>query len=240
MLPPTVARLRQRLPKLPDMLQRSLSGDIAVTLDCRTACGRCGSIPASSSSPSSISPSTRATPCRTAAARRSRPASTDARGSSRRLGGSERRIRRDLASRHRDRHCAGRSPESLRALLHHQGSRQGHRPRAEPGLRLRQTGRRTATVSSEVDRGTEITIYLPRTATRRAAPMKSDGVAPASRRGRSCWSRTTPRSPRFRNRTWSSSVIRSFTLRMLTSPSMWSKAAGPSIWSFPTSSCPVR
>ena len=47
-------------------------------------------------------------------------------------------VRADRGHRHRHRHGAGHAGARLRALLHHQGGRQGHRPRPRHGLRLRQ------------------------------------------------------------------------------------------------------
>jgi PAS domain S-box-containing protein len=47
-----------------------------------------------------------------------------------------------LSDRHRHRHGAGRDPEGVRTLLHHQAARPGHRPRPVDGLRLRQAERR--------------------------------------------------------------------------------------------------
>ena len=47
-----------------------------------------------------------------------------------------RRLRRAVTQRHRHRHSAGRDREDLRSVLHHQGGRQGHRPRPVAGLRI--------------------------------------------------------------------------------------------------------
>ena len=44
----------------------------------------------------------------------------------------------DRGERHRRRHPGGDPRQGVRAVLHDQGGRQGHRPRAEHGLRLRQ------------------------------------------------------------------------------------------------------
>ena len=55
------------------------------------------------------------------------------------------RLRRHLRQRHRLRHERRRARESVRAVLHHQGDRQGVRSRSQPGARLRQAvGRRRA------------------------------------------------------------------------------------------------
>ncbi len=51
-----------------------------------------------------------------------------------------RRLRARVRGRRRARHGRGDRGQGVRAVLHHQGHRQGHRPRLEPGLRLRQAG----------------------------------------------------------------------------------------------------
>ena len=51
--------------------------------------------------------------------------------------GADRRIHRDPRSRYRNRHSDRCVAAGIRAVFHHQGRRQGHRPWAEPGLRLR-------------------------------------------------------------------------------------------------------
>ena len=43
-----------------------------------------------------------------------------------------------VGDRHRRRHCAEHPRQGVRAVLHHQGDREGHRPRAVDGLRHRQ------------------------------------------------------------------------------------------------------
>ena len=53
--------------------------------------------------------------------------------------------------------------KDLRAVLHHQGGRQGHRARPLAGLRLRASvGRQPSRSRARSGRGTTITIYLPR------------------------------------------------------------------------------
>ena len=49
----------------------------------------------------------------------------------------------------------------VRALLHHQGRRQGHRPRPQPDFRLRPPGG-AAPLPSTVGDGTTVSIFLPR------------------------------------------------------------------------------
>ena len=53
-----------------------------------------------------------------------------------------RRFRAGRGDRHRHRHAAGNPRQDLRALLHHQGGRQGHRARPVDGLWHRQADRR--------------------------------------------------------------------------------------------------
>ncbi len=50
------------------------------------------------------------------------------------------RLRARVRGRRRARHGRGDRGQGVRAVLHHEGHRQGHRPRLEPGLRLRQAG----------------------------------------------------------------------------------------------------
>ncbi len=57
-------------------------------------------------------------------------------------GSDARRLRHDDGDRHRHRHAGGCARARVRAVLHHQGGRQGHRPRPQHDLRLRQAIRR--------------------------------------------------------------------------------------------------
>ena len=87
----------------------------------------------------------------------------------------------------------GIPPELLeqvtRALLHHQGGRQGHRPRPVDGLRLRPAiGRRVPTSTARSAAAPRVEIWLPRaptTATRRraerAAPPSAQAPTPPLR-----------------------------------------------------------
>ena len=65
-------------------------------------------------------------------------------------------------SRHRHRHAAGGDGEDLRAVLHHQGGRQGHRPRPLDRLRHRQADGGFIYVDRRVGQGTTFRVYLPR------------------------------------------------------------------------------
>jgi PAS domain S-box-containing protein len=67
---------------------------------------------------------------------RQRPSRRGLRRRQRRSGA--RRLCRARGDGHRDRYVAGGSCTCVRALLHDQGGRQGHRPRAQHDLRLRQ------------------------------------------------------------------------------------------------------
>ena len=53
-----------------------------------------------------------------------------------------RRLRDACRHRHRQRHAAGRAGQGVRAVLHHQGGRQGNRPRPQHGLWLHQAVQR--------------------------------------------------------------------------------------------------
>ena len=107
---------------------------------------------------------------------------------------------------HRPRHSRRRARQDLRAVLHHQGGRQGHRPRPVDGLRhrqadrrlrvLRQRARARARRSASCCRATSPS----RSSRRRRRPRPSPPpISPAA--ARSCWSRTRRRcapSPRAR------------------------------------------
>ena len=79
-----------------------------------------------------------------------------------RKGAAAGRLRAGRGRRQWRRHSAGAEGEDFRALLHHQGSRQGHGPRPLDGLRHRQAVRRFRLRRSEVGKGTTFRILLPR------------------------------------------------------------------------------
>ena len=88
-----------------------------------------------------------------------------------------------------------RSPH-LRALLHHQGAGQGHRPRPGHGLRDRQAERRLIIESTaSPGEGTTFKIYFPRVdAPPEDVAGAGAGAARAAAPRRSCSSRTKRRS----------------------------------------------
>ncbi|MDF9790666.1 PAS domain S-box-containing protein [Methylorubrum extorquens] len=72
-------------------------------------------------------------------------------------------LRVRLPHRHRQWDRRGSGRPHLRALLHHEGGRQGDRARPQPGLRLHQAvGRRRRGRESEPGRGTTFRLYLPK------------------------------------------------------------------------------
>ena len=123
------------------------------------------------------------------------------RPSRRRLrGGAARRharpVRLHLRHRHRHRHAAGRDRARLRAVLHDQAARPGHRPRPVDGLRLRQAVARAMSGSTrEVGKGTTVKIYLPRHrgAAEEEEPSAEPRMRRAPRRARPCSSSRTSR-----------------------------------------------
>ena len=113
---------------------------------------------------------------------------------------ADRRLYRARDRRYRHRHPARHPRQDLRAVLHHQGSRQGHRPRPLHRLRHRQAigrlhlRRQPAGAGRELHRSTCPSTRAGRRRRRRAgaAPRRSPPICGAP--ARSCWSRT---------RTWS-------------------------------------
>ena len=106
-------------------------------------------------------------------------------------------LRADRGRRATSRHGHGeRGPRPhLRAFLHHQGSRQGHRPGPFDRLRHRHPERRSpAGASSTPGKGTTFTMLFPRT---RERPPRAPAGTPArgvSTSGATCSRRTSPRS----------------------------------------------
>ena len=78
---------------------------------------------------------------------------------SRHAGG---RVRADRGERHRLRHAARGDGQDLRAVLHHQGGRQGHGPRPLDRLRHRQAVGRLHLSRERARQGTTFRVYLPR------------------------------------------------------------------------------
>ncbi len=97
-----------------------------------------------------------------------------------------------LGHRHGQRHCPGGAGPDLRAVLHHEGRRPGHRTRAVPGLRLRQAVRRLRRSSPEsrLGEGATFTLYLPRAkaAARHTRPSAHERrTSPRATAPASCW-----------------------------------------------------
>ena len=101
---------------------------------------------------------------------------------------------------HRPRHSAGRARQDLRALLHHQGGRQGHRPRPVDGLRHHQADRRLCLLRQRARPGRDASASCCRATSpsRREAPKKVECQAAGRphrarhdppRRGRGCGAR---------------------------------------------------
>ena len=110
-------------------------------------------------------------------------------------------IRADRGDRHRHRHAAGDDRARVRAVLHHQGDRQGHRPRPQPGLRLRQAvGRPREDLQRARARhdGQALPAALS-TATSRRAPSTSR-PAPTAAAARPSWSSRTTTTCAIRRR----------------------------------------
>ena len=94
----------------------------------------------------------------------------------------QRRLRRHHRDRHRLRHRACPARDDLRAVLHHQGSRQRHRPRPQPGVRLCQAIRRRHRGRERARPGATFTIYLPQAAVPAdAVEAAASGSEPAAR-----------------------------------------------------------
>ena len=126
------------------LLRRTLREDIEIkTASNRTVAGlrRSG---AARIRRCSIWRSMRRTPCRPAARLTITTANVLARRPVPRAasGGPPRRLCADRRHRQRRRHAEGGAGPGVRAVLHHQGGRQGQRPRPQHGLRLRQAVQR--------------------------------------------------------------------------------------------------
>ncbi len=115
------------------------------------------------------------------------------------IGGRRRArtIRHGGGERLRQRHDARGEKPRVRAVLHHQAERRRHRPRAQPGLWLRQAVRRAYPHLQRGRRGLDHQAVFP-------APHRPDDIRPGPRRkpcrprqpmaARPCWwSRTTRR-----------------------------------------------
>ena len=93
------------------------------------------------------------------------------------------------------RHAAGDPGQGLRALLHHQADRPGHRPRPVDDLWLRQAVGGHVRIESEVGQGTTSSSTCRATAarsTRSARGGRCRRSADGCRRDACCWSKTIP------------------------------------------------
>ncbi len=130
----------------------------------------------------------------------------------------------------------------LRAVLHHQGCRQGHGPRAQSGLWLRQAvGRHGDGVGAGSGVGTTVHT-VPAAFARSAAAVGAGARRPMRRRRRRArfsWSRTIPEvadiATALAERTWLSRDAWSAVRRLR---SICCAMASASIWSSPTSVMP--
>ena len=104
----------------------------------------------------------------------------------------QRRLHRHHRDRHRHRHRACPARDDLRAVLHHQGSRQGHRPWPQPGVRLCQAIRRRHRGRERSRPGRDV-YDLP-------AAGRGAGRCRRGRRERQRTRRARPRLPRPRGR----------------------------------------
>src|SRR2546425_574798 len=102
-----------------------------------------------------------------------------------------RRLRVPRGGRHRDGDGRGDAPPHVRAVLHHQAARPGHRPRARHGVRAREAARRRHRGGERAGEGDAVPHLLPRRGRRgggRGAGRGAAGGRPArvgdhSRRG---------------------------------------------------------
>ena len=83
---------------------------------------------------------------------------------------------------HRARHSARGPRQDLRAVLHHQGGRQGHRPRPVDGLRHRQADRRLCVLRQRAGRGRDVSHSSApaRRGDEADEPVKKEAAKPAA------------------------------------------------------------
>ena len=92
------------------------------------------------------------------------------------------RLRAGRGRGHRPRHPARGAGQDLRAVLHHQGGRQGHRPRPVDGLRHRQADRRLRVLRERAGRRRDVShSSAPRAIGDEAEePVKKEAAKPAA------------------------------------------------------------
>ena len=100
-----------------------------------------------------------------------------------RHGGRARRLRAGRGRGHRPRHSGRRARQDLRAVLHHQGGRQGHRPRPVDGLWHRQADRRLRVLRQRARRRRDLPhpAAAPRRGARSTTPVKKEAAKPRRR-----------------------------------------------------------
>ena len=106
-------------------------------------------------------------------------------------GGRSGRLCAGRGPGHRPRHPGRRDGQDLRALLHHQGGRQGHRPRPVDGLRHRQADRRLRVLRERAGRRRDLPhpAAPPRRSEKPRTPARKK---PRSRGGGPDWPRRDP------------------------------------------------
>ena len=113
----------------------------------------------------------------------------------------------------------------VRSVLHHQGGRQGHRPRPEPGLRLRPPERRPCEDLQRARRrhdGEDLSAAPRRREDDAAEPRRGGATARArSAARRSWWSRTTRAL-----RAYTTEILTELGYRVLEAPRRPKRAAG--------------
>ena len=200
-----------------DLLDRTLGERIKVetVLDAETP-GRSSSTRTSSRTRSSTSRSTRAT--RWTATGTLTIATANVTLAANEVGDIRgRRLCPHRRHRHRLRHDRRGAGARVRALLHDQAGRQGHRPRPQPDLRLRPPVGRRGRHRKRAGQGHD---RLDLSAAHRCAGEPTSGCIPPPQRRRSrchrararasCWSRTIRASaprPSGRSRTWATTPV---------------------------------
>ena len=157
---------------------------------------------------------------------------------------AQRRVRRRHHGGHRRRHRARAARDDLRTVFHDQGSRQGNRPRPQPGVRLRQAIRRRHRGREPARPGRDLHDLFAAGRRARGSDRSRGGRQRTGRRGAaataSSWSRTMTTSGSSPPSCWKISDTRSAASPARTQRlRSWPRTSFPPIWCFPTSSCPA-